>query len=124
MAVAESRRLGTSQSELRKGGKPACTEGWEIEFVVRRRCKRYRTDDRRYTPLPASALRPWTGEAQSVARYIHTDIVINLKPVASSATRLNAVFVLHAFQKKTQTTARRDIDIAKARFAELMRGRK
>jgi phage-related protein len=32
--------------------------------------------------------------------------------------------VLHAFQKKTQTTAKRDIDRAKARFAQLMRGEK
>lgn len=36
----------------------------------------------------------------------------------------DAVFVLHAFQKKTQATAKRDIDIAKERFAQLMRGRK
>jgi phage-related protein len=34
-----------------------------------------------------------------------------------------AVYVLHAFQKKTQTTAKRDIDTAKTRFAELMRDR-
>jgi phage-related protein len=35
-----------------------------------------------------------------------------------------AMFVLHAFQKKTQTTSKRDIDIARARFAQLMRDRK
>jgi len=34
----------------------------------------------------------------------------------------DAVYVLHAFQKKTQATAKRDIDTAKARFAQLMRG--
>lgn len=33
----------------------------------------------------------------------------------------DAVYVLHAFQKKTQTTSKNDIDLAKARFAELMR---
>ena len=33
-----------------------------------------------------------------------------------------AVFVLHAFQKKTQTTSKRDLEIAKSRYAELMRG--
>lgn len=32
----------------------------------------------------------------------------------------DAVYVLHAFQKKTQVTARRDIEVAKARFAEVM----
>jgi phage-related protein len=35
-----------------------------------------------------------------------------------------AVFVLHAFQKKTQTTAKRDIEVAKERFAQLVRDRK
>jgi phage-related protein len=34
----------------------------------------------------------------------------------------DAVYVLHAFQKKTQATAKRDIDTAKARLAQLMRG--
>ena len=38
-------------------------------------------------------------------------------------TRLtNAVYALHAFQKKTQTTAKRDIELAKIRFTELIRG--
>jgi phage-related protein len=32
-----------------------------------------------------------------------------------------AVFVLHCFQKKTQKTARTDIDLAARRFRELMR---
>jgi phage-related protein len=35
-----------------------------------------------------------------------------------------AVFVLHAFQKKTQATAKRDIDVARTRFAQLAKGRK
>lgn len=34
----------------------------------------------------------------------------------------DAVYVLHAFQKKTQTTSKRDIDLAKDRYAELLRG--
>ena len=33
----------------------------------------------------------------------------------------NAVYVLHAFQKKTQATLKRDIELAKTRFTELMR---
>ena len=33
-----------------------------------------------------------------------------------------AVYVLHAFQKKTQTTARRDVELAKSRYAEVTRG--
>jgi len=35
-----------------------------------------------------------------------------------------AVYVLHAFQKKTRVTSRQDIDIAKSRYTELMRGRR
>ena len=42
--------------------------------------------------------------------------------VIYTARFANAVYVLHAFQKKTQTTSKRDIDLAKARFAELTRG--
>ena len=44
--------------------------------------------------------------------------------VIYTARLADAVYVLHAFQKKTQTTAKRDIEIAKARFAKLMRGEK
>jgi len=36
----------------------------------------------------------------------------------------DAVLVLHAFQKKTQRTSQRDIELAKARFRELMKDRK
>lgn len=35
-----------------------------------------------------------------------------------------AVFVLHAFQKKTRATARQDIEIARDRYADLMRARR
>ncbi len=34
-----------------------------------------------------------------------------------------AIYVLHAFQKKTQTTSKNDVDIAMARF-KLLRGEK
>lgn len=36
----------------------------------------------------------------------------------------DAVYVLHAFQKKTQATSRQDIEIATERYAELMRSKK
>ena len=35
-----------------------------------------------------------------------------------------AVYVLHAFQKKTRKTAKSDIDLAKKRFKELVKARK
>ena len=42
--------------------------------------------------------------------------------VVYTARRAEAVYVLHAFQKKTQATSKRDLDIAKVRFAQLNRG--
>jgi phage-related protein len=44
--------------------------------------------------------------------------------VIYTARLADAVYVLDAFQKKTQATSRRDIDTAKTRFAQLMRGDK
>ena len=43
--------------------------------------------------------------------------------VVYTARLADAIYVLHAFQKKTQATAKRDIDLAKVRFAELMRSK-
>ena len=42
--------------------------------------------------------------------------------VICTARLADAVYVLHAFQKKTQTTSRRDIDLARTRYAELSGG--
>ena len=39
------------------------------------------------------------------------------------ARRAEAVYVLHAFQKKTQATSRKDLAIAKVRFGQLTGGR-
>jgi len=40
-------------------------------------------------------------------------------------TRLKeAVYVLHAFQKKTRATSKNDVEMAKSRFTELTRGRR
>ena len=41
--------------------------------------------------------------------------------VIYTARMADAVYVLHAFQKKTQATSKRDLDTAKERFAHLMR---
>lgn len=40
------------------------------------------------------------------------------------ARRAEAVYVLHAFQKKTQATSKRDIETARRRFARLSGGDK
>lgn len=44
--------------------------------------------------------------------------------VIYTARHADAVYVLHAFQKKTRSTAKRDIEISRERFAELTRRRK
>lgn len=44
--------------------------------------------------------------------------------VVYTARLADAVYVLHSFQKKTQTTAKRDIDLAKARYTGLMKDAK
>lgn len=42
--------------------------------------------------------------------------------VIYTARLADVVYVLHTFQKKTQTTAKRDVELAKRRFTELMEG--
>jgi|SRR5580692_361749 phage-related protein len=42
--------------------------------------------------------------------------------VIYTARMEEAVYVFHAFQKKTQATSQRDIELAKKRYDELMRG--
>ena len=44
--------------------------------------------------------------------------------VIYTARLAGAVYVLHAFKKKTQATAKRDIELAKSRYSELTRGSK
>lgn len=43
--------------------------------------------------------------------------------VIYTARLADAVFVLHAFQKKSQATSKKDIEIAKDRFNQMMRER-
>ncbi len=42
--------------------------------------------------------------------------------VVYTARLADAIYVLHAFQKKTPATARRDIELANKRYTELLRG--
>jgi phage-related protein len=42
--------------------------------------------------------------------------------VVYTARQADTVYVLHAFQKKTQATSKRDIETARQRFLQLMRG--
>lgn len=42
--------------------------------------------------------------------------------VIYTARLADAVYVLHAFQKKTRTTAKREVELARKRYTDLMRG--
>ena len=42
--------------------------------------------------------------------------------VVYTARLVDAVYVLHAFQKNTRATVKRDIELARKQFTELMRG--
>lgn len=44
--------------------------------------------------------------------------------VVYAARLADALYVLHAFQKKTQTTSKRDVELAKKRYTELTKGAK
>ena len=44
--------------------------------------------------------------------------------VVYTARFSDAVYVLHAFQKKTQRTSRRDIELAKARYGDIIKDRR
>jgi phage-related protein len=41
--------------------------------------------------------------------------------VIYTARLADAIYVLHAFQKKTRTTSKRDVEIGRERFNQLMR---
>jgi phage-related protein len=56
-------------------------------------------------------------------REIRIRDVVGAYRVIYIATLADAIHVLHAFQKKSQKTAQRDLDLAAARLRQLKRGR-
>ncbi len=102
------RFLGDSLKAIREFPKDARQDaGYQLEKVQDGRAP----DD--FKPMPSigkgvEEIRIW--DESGTYRVIYT-------------ARLEAaVYVLHAFQKKTQTTSQRDIELARKRFEELMRG--
>ncbi|MBK9165947.1 MAG: type II toxin-antitoxin system RelE/ParE family toxin [Bryobacterales bacterium] len=83
--------------------------GYQLEKVQRGE----QPDD--FKPMPA------VGKGVEEIRLAHDSGAYRVIYVAG---RAEAVYVLHAFQKKTRATSKRDIDTAKRRFAELTRGGK
>lgn len=103
------RFLGDSLSRLREFDTDVKQDaGYQLEKVQRGE----QPDD--FKPLPSigkgvEEIRIWDESGTYRVIYI--------------ARLADAVYVLHVFQKKTQATSKRDIDLAKIRLAELMRSK-
>ena len=101
------RFLGDSRNRLREFGVNAKQDaGFQLDKVQRGE----KPDD--YKPMPSigkgvEEIRVW--DESGTYRIIYT------------ARLADVIYVLHAFKKKTQATPKRDLDLAKARFDELMR---
>lgn len=104
------RFLGDSLERLRKFSEDARQEaGYQLDSVQRGK------QPKDFKPMPSigkgvEELRIW--DESGTYRVIYT------------ARLADTVYVLHCFQKKAQTTSQHDIDIAKTRFLQLMKGEK
>ncbi|WP_454458038.1 type II toxin-antitoxin system RelE/ParE family toxin [Thauera phenylacetica] len=102
------RFLGDSLKSLREFPEDARHDaGYQLDRVQRGE----QPDD--FKPMPSigkgvEELRVW--DDSGTYRVIYT------------ARLADAVYVLHAFQKKTQTTAKRDVELARKRYTDLIRG--
>lgn len=100
--------LGDSLKSLREFPEDARHDaGYQLDRVQRGE----QPDD--FKPMPSigkgvEELRVW--DDSGTYRVIYT------------ARLADAVYVLHAFQKKTQTTAKRDVELARKRYTDLIRG--
>lgn len=102
------RFLGDSLKSLREFPEDARHDaGYQLDKVQRGE----QPDD--FKPMPSigkgvEELRVW--DDSGTYRVIYT------------ARMADAVYVLHAFQKKTQATARRDVELARKRYTDLIGG--
>lgn len=99
------RFLGNSLERLREFPEDARHDaGYQLELVQRGQ----QPDD--FKPMPV------IGKGVEEIR-VRDDS--GIYRVIYTARLADAVYVLHAFQKKTQATSKRDIEIARERFAKL-----
>lgn len=103
------RFLGDSLERLREFPEDArCDAGFQLEQVQRGD----QPDD--FKPMPS------IGKGVEEIRARQNSGIYR---VIYTARLADAVYVLHAFQKKTQATSKRDVEIARERFAQLRRER-
>ena len=99
--------LGTSKRELRKFPEQAKrVAGFELRRVQRGE-EPEDTKPMATIGPGVQELRVWVSEGSFRVIYF--------------ARLSDAIYVLHVFQKKTQTTAQRDIDLARTRYSTLMK---
>jgi phage-related protein len=104
------RFLGDSLERLREFPEDARNDaGYQLEHVQRGE----QPDD--YKPMPS------IGKGVEEIR-VRADS--GIYRIIYTARIADAVYVLHAFQKKTQATSKRDIATARERFAQLRRERR
>jgi phage-related protein len=102
------RFLGDSIKRIREFPKDVCQDiGYQLDKVQRGG----QADD--FKPMPA------IGKGVEEIR-VRDDS--GIYRVIYTARLSDFVIVLHAFQKKTQATSKRDIDLARQRLAECMKG--
>lgn len=107
--VKPVRFLGDSRKVLREFPKGARHEaGYQLERIQR--------------GLPATDFKPMHPIGTGVEE-IRISEGSGAYRVLYTARLAEAVYVIHAFQKKTKATSQRDVDIARERFRQLMRGR-
>lgn len=102
------RFLGDSLKSLREFPEDARHDaGYQLDKVQRGE----QPDD--FKPMPSigkGVEKPRVWDDSGTYRVIYT------------ARLADAVYVLHAFQKKTQATAKRDVELVRKRYTDLMRG--
>lgn len=107
MTLKALRFLGDSLKRLREFPRDAKHDaGYQLDQVQRGQ------QPADFKPMPAigkgvEEIRVW--DDSGTYRVIYT------------ARLADAVYVLHAFQKKTQATPKQDVEIARERFAQLMK---
>lgn len=103
------RFLGDSRKVLREFPKDARHEaGYQLQ---RLQAGRPAEDFKPMRPIGAGVEEIRISEESGAYRVVYT------------ARLAEAVYVLHAFQKKTRATSQRDVEVARERFRQLMRGR-
>lgn len=61
---------------------------------------------------------------KELKRFASGTILAPIYRIIYTARMIDAVYVLHAFQKKIQATSKQDIELAKKRYLEIVRGKK